>query len=133
PRLSRLEPDVQPQSLAAQAFQTRFQADFPALQTGRPAHPADPSRAHALQPDGLPDAGRPRIPDGVRVQLPILLAARLGEILRIVLGTDRDRLRALCREEIRDVRLEGRVAAFVPGDDEAIDPDPAGIVALAAA
>ena len=43
-----------------------------------------------LHPDGLPDAGRARIPDRMRLELPVLLAARLGEIVRIVLGADHD-------------------------------------------
>ena len=35
---------------------------------------------HVLQPDGLPDAGGAWIPDGVGLELPVLLAAWLGQI-----------------------------------------------------
>jgi hypothetical protein len=35
---------------------------------------------HALQPHGLPDAGAARVPDGMRLALPVLLAAGLGGV-----------------------------------------------------
>jgi hypothetical protein len=51
----------------------------------------------------------------VRLQLPVLLAARLGQVVRIVLGAHRHRLLAVGVEHLGDVGPERRVAAFVRG------------------
>ena len=83
---------------------------------------ADPRIGHDLHPDRLPDAGGPRIPDRMRLQLPVLLAARLGQILRVVFDPDDDLegLGAECAR--REVDRERRVAADVMADREAAGP-----------
>ncbi len=47
---------------------------------------------HRLQPDGLPDARCPVVPNPVWLRLPILLPTRLRQIARVVLGADDDPL-----------------------------------------
>src|SRR4051794_12808571 len=56
------------------------QADFPTFQDAIPLQGVDPRCGKLLNPYRLPDARRSRIPDSVRIQLPILLPARFGEI-----------------------------------------------------
>src|SRR5262245_20686369 len=64
--------------------------DLPPFQIERPVETFNPGGWHDLEPNALPDAGRARIPDRVRLELPILLAARLGEVVWIVIGADDD-------------------------------------------
>ena len=64
-----------------------------------------------LEPDRLPDAGRARIPDRVRLELPVLLAARLRQVGWIVFGAHDDLARRAAVQESRDVDGERRVAA----------------------
>ena len=45
-------------------------------------------RMHGLQPDRLPDARRAVVPDDVGLRQPVLLAARLRDVVRIVLRPD---------------------------------------------
>jgi hypothetical protein len=49
----------------------------------------------------------------VRLELPVLLAARLGQVVRIVLGAHRHDLLARRLEHVGDVGRERRVAALV--------------------
>jgi hypothetical protein len=57
------------------------------------------------------------------VALPVLLAARFGQVLGVVLGADDDLVRPLRAEQIGDVAAEGGVAAFVVAGVAAVDPD----------
>ena len=108
----------------ARAVDAHLAADLPALEVRRPAERADRGRGHALEPDGLPDPGRARVPDRVRLEQPVLLAARLGEVVRIVVGAHDDRRRRRGRASaVGDVDRERRVAALVPPDERAVDPD----------
>ena len=75
-----------------------------------------------LHPDGLPDAGRPRIPDGMRRDLPVLLAARFGEVVRVVFGANDELDRGLIGAS-GDVERERRIAALVAAEASAVDPD----------
>src|SRR4029078_3858222 len=88
----------------------------------------DVRRGDDFEPDGLPDAGRARIPDRVRVQLPVLLSARLREIVRVVEGADHEFLLGAVRQVRRDVNGEGRVAAFVSTGKPAVYPDGRDVV-----
>ena len=77
-----------------------------------------------LEPDRLPDAGRAVVPDRVRLGLPVLLAARLGQVVRIVFGPDDQHvLRRRASQGRGDVGGERRVAALVRGDKQTVDPD----------
>src|SRR5678815_3081953 len=77
---------------------------------------------HALEPDRLPDAAGARIPDRMRLELPVLLAARLTEVVGVVLGKYGHRLSSRVVQRSGDVRLERRVAPFVSRDVAAVDP-----------
>ena len=95
-RVAGVELHVEPQVVAALARRARPRSRSPsARRSGVQRRLADAGGGHALQPDGLPDAGGARVPDRVRLELPVLLAARLGEVVRVVLGADDDGLRAL--------------------------------------
>src|SRR5688500_19674564 len=59
-------------------------------QVGRPAQSADPARRQRLEPHRLPDPAGARVPDRVRLEQPVLLAARLREIERVVFGPHHD-------------------------------------------
>ena len=67
----------------------------------------------ALHPDALPDAGGARIPDRMRMKPPVLLAARLGEIVRIVLSADDDFDAVAGRHMPCDIDAERQVPALV--------------------
>ena len=76
-----------------------------------------------LQPDRLPDAGRAVVPDNVRVGHPVLLAARLAHVERLVLGAhDQDLFFAII-QLAGDVGGKGRVAALMARHQAAVDPD----------
>ena len=105
-----------------------LEADLPPLEVRRPADRRRSQVArHRLHPDRLPDAGRARVPDRVRLELPVLLAARLGEVVRVVLGAHDDLACARRRTRSRDVERERRVAALV-SPTAAVDPDGRAVV-----
>src|SRR5205085_2256122 len=79
-------------------------------------------------PDRLPDPRRAGIPDRVRLQLPVLLPAWLGEIGRIVVGTHYQRLRTVRREQVRNVLAERGVAPLVLDRKTTVDPDAGGVI-----
>src|SRR5690348_734088 len=82
-----------------------------------------------LEPDGLPDAGGAIIPDGARLGVPVLLAARLGEVGGLVFGADDDDLLGVAGlQGSGDVGAEGGLTAFVLGDEGAVDPDVRDVV-----
>ncbi|HMJ55213.1 MAG TPA: hypothetical protein VK540_24220 [Polyangiaceae bacterium] len=58
----------------------------------------------------------------MRLELPVLLAARFGEIVRIVIGPHGDEVRLSGLEQAGDVDLERRIAAVVLGHERIIDP-----------
>src|SRR5262245_36596951 len=98
---------------ASGAAQPHFDADFPPLEIRRPADRADPGARYALEPHGLPNTRRARIPDRMRFELPVLFAARLLEIARVVVRAHDDLEAALRVDVVGDVDRERRVAAFV--------------------
>lgn len=83
----------------------------------------DPDRRRHLQPDRLPDAGGALVPDTVRLGAPILLAAGLLGIVRIILGPDHNPMFGARSERIGDIEREGRLTAAVLADPHAINPD----------
>jgi hypothetical protein len=93
-----------------------------------PAQRADRDGGNLFKPDGLPDAGGARIPDRVRFQLPILLAARLCQVVGIVLGAHNQCLRTAAAQIIGNIDLERRVAAFMAGEQRAVEPDRRAII-----
>ncbi len=82
----------------------------------------------ALEPDALPDAGRPRVPDRVRRALPVLLPSRFRQVVRIVLGANDEVVRTVGRQHRGHVGTEGRVSPLVLGDHRPIDPDGCAVV-----
>ena len=69
------------------------------------------------------------VPDLVRPLLPILLASRLRQIERLILGAHDDHLVAVAGRQHRgDIGGERGVPTFMPGDKPAIDPDVSPIV-----
>src|SRR5436305_9838382 len=58
----------------------RIHPDVPSFETRCPLKSIDTRRGNHLEPDGLPNSRGAWIPDGVRLQLPILLAPRLRKI-----------------------------------------------------
>src|SRR3712207_1360901 len=62
----------------------RLKADLPALEMRRPGDMSDVRLRHLFDPNRLPDSRRARVPNTMRMALPILLSARLGKVMRIV-------------------------------------------------
>ena len=81
-----------------------------------------PTGRDPLHPHGLPNTRRTWIPDRVRLELPILLTACLGEIARVVLRPNDDRMRRRAAQLIRHVRPKRRVSAFM-ASRTAVHPD----------
>src|SRR5690348_13752047 len=78
-----------------------------------PADLFDIRERHSFEPDCLPDTGCSRIPDGVGFELPILLATRLRQLMRIVLHLHRYSLLAGGLEHVGNIGPEWRVAPLV--------------------
>ena len=74
---------------------------------------------HALEPDGLPDAGHRRIPDAAALVL--LLAVGQNVIGKMVLHAHEQGVFVL--QAVRDVEGEGKIAARVAANRRAVDPD----------
>ena len=120
--------DGKPKRFLRGSIHMHLKADLPALEAGGPADGADEGGRHDFKPHGLPDAGGAWIPDGVRFELPVLLAAGLFEIGRVIVGADDDLLGTVGGENIGDFDGEGGVAALVPADLDAVDPHPGDMV-----
>ena len=57
------------------------------------------------------------------LRLPVLLPARLGEVVGVVLGEDRHALGTVGAQHVGDVEAERGVPARVGADEVAVDPD----------
>src|SRR4051794_40996193 len=112
-------------AVALQTVEADIEADLPSLNSRRPAKVANGTARDLLEPDGLPDAGSACIPDGMRLELPVLFAARLGEIVRVVFGANDDGLEfdAIVEECLDDIAVERRAAALVARDQVPVHPD----------
>jgi hypothetical protein len=71
-----LEPKTEGDLRARAPADHHVHRNFPALEVCRPTEVLDPVNRDDLQPDGLPDAAGARIPDRVRLQVPVLFPAR---------------------------------------------------------
>src|SRR5215207_11277623 len=120
----RREDDFEPEIIPALPFNDHLTGDVPGSQTWYPPQRVDPGRWSSLQPDCLPDAGRSGIPDGVRIELPVLLAARLGQVVRVILGAENDLVLRTGEQEIGDIDRKRRVSAFVTARIRSVDPYP---------
>ncbi len=80
------------------------------------------SRRNAFEPYGLPDTGGARIPHRVRLKLPVLFAARLGELMRIIVRHHRNGLLFCILQGKRDVCPERCVPALVARDEASVQP-----------
>jgi hypothetical protein len=80
---------------------------------------------YGFEPDRLPDPARAVVPDDVALLRPVLLAAGLREIVRIVLDADDDLESA---RRIRDLCGERGMPALVLGDVLAVHPDVGPVV-----
>ena len=83
------------------------------IEVGCPAYRGDMGGGNRLEPDGLPDACCAMIPDTMRLLLPVLLAARLGQVMRHIFGSSHNHLLLPWPQRRRDVRAERRLPAFV--------------------
>src|SRR3954471_24776153 len=106
----------------------RVEGDLEALHVRRPADLLDVSAFNALHPDGLPDAGGARIPERMRVELPILLSARLREVMGIILYTNSDSLFPRLAQRESNVSREWSVATLMECNQVIVDPDLSFIV-----
>jgi hypothetical protein len=104
------------------------QAQDGSVQVRLPGHAVDPHGRNRLEPHRLPDPGGALVPDLVRALAPVLLAARLGEVVREVLRADGDDLLAVRLQGGRDVGRERRVAALVRRHQVAVHPDAGAVV-----
>src|SRR3954470_881496 len=120
--------DPEPQAVATLAVDPRLDANLPAREIRREGDAKNARGGHALHPHRLPDAARAWIPDRMRLELPVLLAARLGEIVRIVFRADHDFARRVAGEKRSDVDGEGCVAAVMRAGDHTIDPDLGAVI-----
>src|SRR5687768_18143662 len=75
-----------------------------------------------FHPHRLPDAGGPRIPDRMRLELPVLLASWLAQIVRVVLGTNDDLALPRVHRVLGDIEREGCVASDVLPNHRSVDP-----------
>ena len=119
--LSQLHP--QAQIAALPAGQAHVQADLPSVRIRRPTQLIEICFGNHFKPDALPDAGGAVIPDGVRLRPPVLLAARLCQVGRIVLGSNDQRLRIGIIQQVSNVHGKRRVPAFVSHGQFVIQPD----------
>ena len=69
---------------------SRLESNLPALEVRRPVQYLDSGFRHDLEPDGLPDARGARIPNTVRLERPVLFAARFCKVVRVVFGSHDD-------------------------------------------
>jgi hypothetical protein len=93
------------------------------------AEGVDAPAVHGLEPDGLPDTGRPRVEDTFGLLLPVLFAPRNGHVTTGVFGPhDQNVLPCFACEGMRDVRGERRVATLVGGYLRTVHPHRRAVV-----
>src|SRR5437868_7647359 len=77
---------------------------------------------HWLKPDWLPDTCRALVPDIMRLFLPVLLATRLCQIQRGILGTDGNNLLFTWTKCRCNISSEGSLSALVCCDKLTVHP-----------
>src|SRR5215211_338518 len=99
----RREDNFEPEVFAVLPLDDHLTGDVPGRQAGYPAQRVDPGGRSSLQPDRLPDTGRSRIPDRMRFELPVLLAAWFGQVVRVIFRAENDLVVHTRQQEIGDV------------------------------
>src|SRR5947209_4844795 len=102
--------------------------DLPTFEIGCPSNRVDVTLRDFFKPDALPNAGCSRIPDGMRISLPVLLSTRLGKIERIIVRADYNLLRSGFTENVSDVCVERRVPALMRTDLGSIHPHGSSVI-----
>src|SRR5687767_729394 len=98
------------------------QTHLPMLEVWRPHEAADTLGRYGLDPHRLPDSGRSRIPDLMRLLEPVLLASRLFQIMWIVESANHDLEAIGADDRFSDVGAERCVTALVRRDQLTIRP-----------
>ena len=120
-------PALQPDLQVGGARALYVEAERARRQVGLQAQRLDRAGGQRLQPYRLPDAGRGRVEDAFRPLLPVLLAARDGEVGGRIFGAHHEHVAALPHGP-RDVDAEGRVPALVRHQLRVIHPDGGPVV-----
>src|SRR5215204_2201695 len=124
----RRQDDFQPKIFAVLPLDDHLTGDVPGRQTGDPPQRVDPGGRSSLQPDRLPDTGRSRIPNGMRFELPVLLAARFCQVVRVIFRAENDLVVHTRQQEIGDIDRKRSVSAFVTPRERSIDPDSSVVI-----
>ena len=116
------QPDAYSPTFRRCAAQPDDKLDPRAIDVRRPAQLGNGDARYGLKPDRLPDPCRAMIPDVAGTLAPILLPARLLEVVRLILRPDYDDLRTSLDEKRRDICAERRMSAFMLDRESAVDP-----------
>jgi hypothetical protein len=118
-----VELDVELKVGTHRPFDERFEPYLPAFEMRCPAHPLHVGDRDRFQPYRLPDTGSAVIPDRMRLQNPVLLAAGLLKVLRVVFHLHRHPLLTRLVQGVGDVCGERSESSAVPCHVEIVDPD----------
>src|SRR5687767_15586276 len=64
----------------------------------------------------------------MRFELPVLLAAGLGQVVRVILGAENDLVLRTGEQVIGDIDRKGCVSALVTARIRSVDPDPGRVI-----
>src|SRR5688572_5879183 len=64
----------------------------------------------------------------MRFELPVLLATRLGQVVRVVFGAENDLMPRAREQKIGDIDRKRCVSAFVTTRIRPVDPHPSGVI-----
>jgi hypothetical protein len=95
--------DVEREHMGGQLGQGELAADQSGRHVRCPGHVGDVLHRDDLDPHRLPDPGGPLVPHAVRLLPPVLLAAGLVQVVRVVLRTDHEHVLGHVLEGVRDV------------------------------
>src|SRR5687768_6282392 len=126
--LAMAQADIHSKLVGALSYNPGLETNRIRLYLRRPADFFNIVVRHSLEPDRLPDSRCSGIPDGVRLQLPILLATRLRQLMRVVIHLHRHPLTPRLLEHMGDIGPERRVPAFVRDSQAVIYPYPGGVI-----
>ena len=117
------EPDAYAPVVGHGAIEAQRQRHAQPVDVRRPAQFGDAHPRQRLEPHGLPDAGGAVVPDVAGLLFPVLLAARLLQVSRIVFGADDDDLPVSLDEKRRDLGREGGMPPLMFTGEPPVDPD----------
>ena len=126
--IAMLEGDCDFASRQRRAGKRDLVFDQPAIGIEAPAQRFDADDRGDLEPNRLPDAGGALVPDAVRFSAPILFAAWLFGIVRIILGTHDDPVFRAAGKGIGNIERKGRLPAGMLADADAVDPNDRGVI-----